>query len=262
MLLHPFRFHTPAVLKDRAGCTYVLPSYAEPIAQHLFTFGAYERDTQNTILQFLSERGAFIDVGANVGALALPIAKSRPHVSIVCIEADPRIYRVLQENIARNGCGRIQTVSCVSGPTDGQIVKFYSAPDESFGMGSIGPQFCSEPIMLEQRSLDSVLTDMNIREVDVVKIDVEGAEVGVLRGARQLLACKRPPAIIFEFADWAEARIPGQQPGDAQALLLAADYQIFRLDRERADERLLEPMCCGSAMLLALPPHLTFRRDR
>jgi hypothetical protein len=89
MLLGPFQSRKPAVLKDRAGCIYVLPSYAEPMAQHIFTFGTYERETQKTIVNFLPERGTFIDVGANIGAVAIPIAKARPDVSIVCIEADP-----------------------------------------------------------------------------------------------------------------------------------------------------------------------------
>jgi FkbM family methyltransferase len=256
ILLHPFRFQTPAVLKDRTKCTYVLPSYAEPMAQHIFTFGAYERDTHNAILKILPERGVFIDVGANIGALSIPIARARPHVSIICIEADPRIHRILNENITRNGCSQIQAVSCVCGPTDGQVVKFYPAPDENFGMGSLGPQFSNEPIMLEQHSLDTILAGTKVREVDVIKIDVEGAEIGVLQGTR-LLTSERSPAIIFEFADWAEARIPGQQAGDAQTLLLANGYRLFHLGGSgRLGKRLSEPMSCGSAMLLAFPPRL------
>jgi len=62
---------------------------------------------------------------------------------------------------------------------------------------------------------------------------------------------------VFEFADWAEARIPGQQPGDAQAFLLASGYRLFRLERGgRIGEELLAPMRRGTAMLLAVPPDL------
>jgi hypothetical protein len=55
MLLRPFLSKTPAVIRDRAGCTFVLPSYAEPIAQQIFTFGTYEPDTRDVILRFLPE---------------------------------------------------------------------------------------------------------------------------------------------------------------------------------------------------------------
>jgi FkbM family methyltransferase len=228
------------------------------MAQDIFTFGAYERDTQDAILEFLSETGTFIDVGANIGTLAIPIAKERPQVSIVCVEADPNIHRLLEDNLKRNGCGRARVVSCVAGATDGQLVAFYRAPEDKFGMGSLGPQFDNAPIMLEQRTLDAMLTGMGIDRIDVIKIDVEGAEVGVLRGSTRLLASERPPTIVFEFADWAEARIAGQRPGDAQTLLLTRGYRLFQLERGgRIGKEVREPMHWGSAMLLAPPPHLS-----
>jgi hypothetical protein len=45
-LLGPFLSRTPALLNDCFGCSFVLPSYAEPMAQHIFTFGAYELETR------------------------------------------------------------------------------------------------------------------------------------------------------------------------------------------------------------------------
>ena len=67
MLLRPFMSRNPATLKDRAGCTYVLPSYAEPIAQDIFTFGTYESGTQKILLEFLSESGILLDIGLTLG---------------------------------------------------------------------------------------------------------------------------------------------------------------------------------------------------
>jgi FkbM family methyltransferase len=257
MLLRPFRSQTPAVLKDRAGCTYRMPSYADPTALHMFTFGAYERETQEVILKFLPESGTFIDVGANVGTLAIPIAKERPRASVICIEADSNIHRFLLENLNRNGCKRVQVVLCVAGATDGQLVAFYRAPDDKFGMGSLGPQFCNVPVMVQQQSLDNILTRMDIHQVDVIKIDVEGAEQGVLHGAERLLTSERPPTVIFEFADWAEARIPGQRSGDAQAFLLARGYRLFRLEPgARGGEELFAPVRRGGCMLLAMPARM------
>jgi hypothetical protein len=94
-LLRPFLSRTPALLNDCFGCSFVLPSYAEPMAQHIFTFGAYEPETREAILRFLPETGTFIDVGANTGVLAIPLAKARPRARIVCVEADPAIHALL-----------------------------------------------------------------------------------------------------------------------------------------------------------------------
>ena len=78
--------------------------------------------------------------------------------------------------------------------------------------------------------------------------------MGVLRGAQRVLTSERPPTIVFEFADWAEARIPGQEPGDAQALLLASGYRVFHIERGgRIGKELRVPMRSGSGMLLAVP---------
>jgi hypothetical protein len=67
--------------------------------------------------------------------------------------------------------------------------------------------------------------------------------------------------ILFEFADWAETRIPGQQPGDAQAVLLAHGYRLFRLTGgSRTREQIVSPVRHGTGMILALPPHVGISR--
>jgi FkbM family methyltransferase len=245
------------VFTDRNGYAYGLPSYAEPIAQHLITFGTYESDTRDAILTHLPQQGTFIDVGANIGAISIPVAKSRPDACIVSVEADPKIVGFLKDNIRRNDCKCVQVLSCLAGQADDESVSFYRAPDDHFGMGSIGAQFGAIPTTLKQKTLDTLLHEIGISQVDVIKIDVEGAELGVLRGAQKLLSWERKPVVIFEFVDWAEGRIPGQSPGDAQRALLCNGYRLFPLKRGgQADEELVEPLLHGTAMLLAVPPHV------
>ena len=121
-------------------------------------------------------------------------------------------------------------------------------------MGSIGPQFSIEPVLLEQRQLDAILDELAIEQVDVVKLDIEGAEFGALQGLSRRLTSRRPPAIVFEFADWAETRIDGQAAGSAQEFLLSLGYRLFRLARAgRAGEQFEGPVTTGSTMILALP---------
>src|SRR5207302_3238366 len=109
--------------------------------------------------------GVFVDVGANVGALALPVAAQRPDAQIICIEADPRIVSLLQRNVTTNGRTNITVVDCLAGPTNDRQVAFYRAPPEKFGMGSLGPQFGCEPVKLMQRPLDEILDDLAISNV-------------------------------------------------------------------------------------------------
>ena len=137
----------PALIEDCQGATYAVPSCAEFVAQEIFIFGAYERGTRDFIVDCLPERGIYVDVGANIGALAVPVAKARPEASIVCLEADPAIHSILKANLRRNSCDKVQALSCVAGEFDSDGVSFYRAPSNKFGMGPLvlnlaQPQLC------------------------------------------------------------------------------------------------------------------------
>ena len=237
---------------DRFGNRLCCLSLAEPISLGLFASGVYEPVTVAAILEALTPTGVFLDVGANIGAIALPLAAQRPGAKVVCIEASPDIAAVLRRNIAANGRANGDVIECLAGEAERGEVAFYRAPAEKFGMGSIGPQFGAAPIALPQRTLDGVLDELGIETVDVVKLDIEGAELGDLRGLARRLAAPRP-TIVFEFSDWAEQRIPGQTPGEAQALLMSLGYRLYPLPRGAGDTPLETPLTAGGAMLLAIP---------
>jgi len=252
--LRPFLKDRMARIPDKFGNVLHLPSLEEPISVGLFAFGVYEPDTLWAILRHLPSSGVFVDVGANIGALALPVAAYRPDARIICIEADPEIISLLQRNVTENGRLNMEIVHCLAGPVDDPQVSFYRAPAARFGMGSIGPQFGAPPVKLAQRTLDEVLDKLAVDDVDVVKLDIEGAEFGAFQGLSRRLTSRRRPAIVFEFADWAETRIDDQAAGSAQQFLLSLGYSLFRLTRRgKSGERLARPITTGSAMILALP---------
>jgi hypothetical protein len=99
--------------------------------------------------------------------------------------------------------------------------------------------------------LDRLLAVANLTHVNVLKIDVEGFELKVLQGAATLLAAERPPLVIFEFCDWAEARVPGVERGDAQRFLIAQGYSIRLADRYPRGRPMTAVMTDGAAMLVA-----------
>jgi FkbM family methyltransferase len=254
LALRPFLKYAMPPIPDRFGNVLRLPSLEESISLNLFAYGVYEPDTLRAVLRYLPPSGIFVDVGANVGALALPVAACRPDAQVICIEADPEIVCLLRRNATENGRTNIRIVQCFAGSTDAAPVSFYRAPKAKFGMGSSGPQFCADSITLIQRSIDAVLDELAIDEIDVVKLDIEGAELGALQGLSQRLTSPRAPALVFEFADWAENRINGQAAGGAQQFLLSLDYDLFPLgSRGKLGARLERPVVTGFAMILALP---------
>jgi FkbM family methyltransferase len=250
--LRPFRKMKSVCMPDRFGSTLCCPSLEEPIAVAIFANGVYEPDTVAGILRRIPRNGVYLDVGANIGAIAIPVARQRPDVRVICIEADPGMATVLRRNVAKNALPNITVAECLAGSCSREAIRFYTAPPDKFGMGSVGPQFDRPPILLRQVALDELLDEIGIDDVDVIKLDVEGSELGVLQGLTRRLTASKSPKILFEFCDWAEERIEGQERGAAQAFLHSLGYRTFQLGRcGDAGASVDRPLLTGSAMLLS-----------
>lgn len=131
-------------------------------------------------------------------------------------------------------------------------VDFFEAPINQFGMGSLSPQFDAHSIKVPGQTLDRLVAELGLTHVHMIKIDVEGLEQKVLLGAEKILRCHQPPLLVFEFCDWAEARVPDLRPGAAQAFLRDCGFQIWRLhDFIQGRPALAEPIRSGSEMLVA-----------
>lgn len=79
-------------LRTPDGLTLTVPSLREPIAFHLLINGVYEPDVVDVILTNLPPHGTYVDVGANIGALALVVARRRPR------ECRDRLYDLMCES--------------------------------------------------------------------------------------------------------------------------------------------------------------------
>jgi FkbM family methyltransferase len=252
-LLKPHLKGRDVTLTDRTGCLLSIPSLAEPIGFHLLIDGVYERDVLEFILARLRPGGTFVDVGANIGVLALPAAKKvGPAGRVLAIEASPSVFPYLERNAAANGFTQVRCVNIAANDVE-RTVEFYEAPSDHFGMGSMGAQFDARPVSIKARPLDDLLAEANIESVDVLKVDVEGFELNVFRGAQRLLTSKQPPTIVFEFIDWAEERLGDGRVGAAQDFLRSLGFQTCRL-KDFPGAPLSQTITTGAEMLIATPP--------
>src|SRR4051794_23100811 len=78
------RTSRPVRIPDLFGNCMTCPSLEEPIAKALFAFGVYDPDTIAAVLAHLGPLGSYVDVGANIGAVALPVASRRAAARIIC----------------------------------------------------------------------------------------------------------------------------------------------------------------------------------
>ncbi len=239
-------------LRSKGGDVFVVPHLRESVGFELLINGEYECDTRQFLLQSLSLGGTFVDVGANIGALTIPAARRVGSSGrVVVIEASPYVFGYLEENVRMNGISNVVSIGCAVHDHDEAEVSFWDAPTDHFGMGSLAPQFHPDATKIVARTLDGLLAKEAVDHVDVLKVDVEGFESSVFRGARRLLTGPRPPVVLFEFCDWAEAR-GVEAVGDAQEFLRDLGYQILRLSRQGSSGTPLEnTLTEGFAMLIA-----------
>lgn len=173
------------------GTTIRLPRRA---ARHMLPFVdvAYERAEWDAVTAFGSPGQSFLDVGANIGVLTVAMSRAAgPTGRVLAMEPQPRVYCLLTETLALNGCANAAPVQALVSDTCGAASFFVSAATE-LGVGS--SMFASEAGMTELRvptvSIDA-LYEAPAR-LDFLKIDAEGAEHRILRGAGAVLARCRP----------------------------------------------------------------------
>lgn len=156
----------------------------------------------------INERETFVDVGANVGSYSLRIGRSHAHkgVNVIAIEAHPNNYRALCRNIVANGLSNIKPINLAVSNYKGTI-KIYEhvITDEhrdqhskvQSGHSSIQKTFDKDYFSeIQCDTLDDILKDIR---PDVMKIDIEGAEVQALRAAT--ISLKKTRRIIVEIHD-------------------------------------------------------------
>lgn len=226
-------------------------------------FGGYStvNDRRNPgVAQFIdSARRAqsIFDVGAHVGLYTLPAARVAPQNSrIVAFEASPVNSAILTQHVELNGCAQVQIVQQVIGEAGRQSM--FSLVSNGFGdlntlavSPTVAARFSSEASAVTEQSLDAYVELLGFGP-DLLKIDVEGAELRVLRGAGQLLSRFRPR--IFLSVHPEEIELLGGSLGELTAVITDAGYHILAMSGERVKslefgEYRLEPEEPGKTFL-------------
>ncbi len=167
----------------------------------------YEPQTLRYLADQLPDGGVFVDIGANTGILSLvAAARVGPGGRVFSFEPNPSVLDELRRHVAINGFeDRIQTFGLAL--SDAAGVAELHVSDASTGLSSlvVDTAPCADTLRASGRSVtvrtgrfDDWITDAGVDRVDLVKIDVEGAEDDVLDGMRESLAAGRIARVVCE----------------------------------------------------------------
>ena len=237
------------VVAGKYNLKYLIPNLVENIGFDIMVNGIYEMETLEFIISRLPRNGIFLDIGANIGAIVLPVCKLRSDISAIAVEASSNVFSYLIRNAEINGIGNILLKQIAISQTDDENLNFYS-PAMEYGKGSFSPVFTKTPEIVKTMTIETLLKRENIKELDFIKVDVEGYEYFVFKGGEAIFQNAKAPDILFEFLHWTEELVPGLKTGDAQRVLLEYGYSIYKVV-DNISVKLDRILTKGSAMLFA-----------
>ena len=180
-------------------------------------FKRYEPQTLCVFRKLIKDHETFIDIGANVGLFSNIAIKNGLHVT--AFEPHPDVRRVLKDNL-RGSNATIYPYGLSNKSTEVKL--FISNEPGSHSLFLDSDKFTS----ISTRPLDELISS----KIDLVKIDVEGAEMNVLMGMEELLKNSMPDIIIE--VDKEHLKRFGKTPEDLFSFLVARGYKYKKIGSE------------------------------
>lgn len=179
---------------------------------------SYEFGVKRVFEKLTKESGVIVDIGANIGGYTILAGVTNQNAKIYSIEPQKDNFKILTKNIKLNNLKNVESLNVALGNKKG-VVKLYSPGDNNFGGYSL-KNLAHRFELVQQNSFDSLFKSKE-KEIDLIKIDVEGAETDVLKGMGFFLSNHKIKNIILEIND--------NNYQDIQHLLKKYGYNLKRL---------------------------------
>ena len=186
-LLDPLTPHEGSREATVAGRYRMTLDLANAIHRQIF-MGCFARSMTRWARALLPVGGAFLDVGAHAGYFSL-LASHRvgPSGRVFAIEPNPRTFATLRDHLTQNVAGNVHAMMCGLADRQG-ILALHMPPSQLDYNATVLPREGWTRVDVPVRTLDDCVREWKIDRIDLVKIDVEGAEPLVLGGGEEALS--------------------------------------------------------------------------
>jgi FkbM family methyltransferase len=186
------------------------------IGRSLEMYGEFSEREAQMLSQALGPGATVVEVGANIGTHTVQLAKLvGPQGTVLAFEPQRIIFSLLCANLMLNEQFHVQPIRAAVGDTHGSMPVPVLDPHaaQNFGGVSLGPSGAGDTVPLV------MLDDYTLPSLRLLKIDVEGMEIRVLKGARRTIAAHRPLLYVENDRPQNSAALIG--------LILALGYRLF-----------------------------------
>jgi FkbM family methyltransferase len=229
-IYHVYRPH----LVTRSGITYRLHDRRDWASESIYVYGSHARWVTAVMTAALPSVQSIIDVGANIGCVTLPIAKAFAG-PVLSLEPARSSFTLLQDNLRLNGLTNVDARCLAVSDRSGSARLSHSPTNSGDHRLAVGPnEHRTESELVNVVTLDSLITS-RLPPPHLLKIDVQGHELHVLRGASHLLS--QPCLVIAECWPYG-LRIAGSSMADLIDLIRAVGLTAYVISEHRLS---LEP---------------------
>jgi FkbM family methyltransferase len=192
----------------------------------LWAFGCYEKHFAELFGYLVRPGDRCVDVGANVGVHTVRLARLvGADGEVIAIEPDPDLVQRTNRNLALNGVANVRVISAAASERAGQMRLFRPSPtDTNRATASVlhHAHLTGSTTTVPVVTVDDVCAG---EAVSLIKIDVEGHEAAVVRGAADTIA-RSAPSVVFEYVPALLEDVVAQTPF---GWLADSGYLMFRV---------------------------------
>jgi FkbM family methyltransferase len=229
------------------------------IAFHTWSGMRFEHAELQFILRMLRPGMTFFDIGGNTGIFSLAAGRKLHGTGsrIYCFEPSPWTFSVLEKNLAQNQLTNVRAIRVALSEDIGEASLYVNASLKDALNSLEAPSHTDADVVgqvsVQATTLEEFISEHQIPRVDVMKVDVEGAELRVFRGARGLLERADAPLILYEGYSWCTAGFH-YHPVEIMWLLESHGYELFVLDPLAGKVRRRTAGESFDAMVVAVKP--------
>ena len=234
---HFARGGDPVVLTDQNDMRFVLYPWELESVDELLSKSFYRPDFR-AIGRLLRPGDTAFDVGANIGSHSIMMSRCVGEAGrVFAFEPVASTAWLMRENLALNKVDNVELSTAAVSDAPGTLEmnlydQRYSAWN-SFGSASFDGIVPIETVMVKVECLDDVVRSRSVERIQFLKIDVEGFEIDVLKGARAILAGDSVDCLSFEISE-IPLRASGHSAAEVFEFLASLGYGSYQFD-EGAD---------------------------
>ena len=221
----------PEVARSLDGRKFTLEFPRDRGWEYLYFAGTFEAGTTNVVRRLLRPDDVTFDVGANIGWYTTLLGFHAPHGHCHAFEPQPTVFDELAANCRLNGLNTNVTLNKLGVAERHGSATMHHFRDRSLGHASFSPMLgqSAQAIACEITTIDEYRRAHSLERIDFIKVDVEGAELVVLKGAESVFALKPSPMWLLEI-NCDTSRAFGYTPSDLlQFLAERDDFRFFRI---------------------------------